>query len=119
WCPGQPDAAAPDEDYVEIASYPGWCVGSWNDQGATDLRTGIIERPFDPSTSRILTVGSPGGYATLQAAIDAAFPGDIIDGFQAGDAEVFLTKSLMLRNGRFDLGQVNHRLLRITGTSGI
>src|SRR5690606_28205193 len=53
------------------------------------------------------------------AAIDAAFPGDIIDGFQAGDAEVFLTKSLTLRNGMFDLGQVNHRLLRITGTPGI
>lgn len=84
WCTGEPSGSPADEDFVHIAEYPGWCSGGWNDQQATDLFAGIVERrpyvwknsPSDP-------------VHTLREAYELAQEGDIIDagayGYYPGD----------------------------------
>ena len=67
--------AVVDTDPVAGGNQPGWQVVASGGQG-TDIVTGV-EKVTDGSGQSFLLVGS-GGYATIQAAVDAAVNGDTI-----------------------------------------
>ena len=67
--------AVVDTDPVAGGNQPGWQVVASGGQG-TDILTGV-EKVTDGSGHSFLLVGS-GGYATIQAAVDAAVNGDTI-----------------------------------------
>ena len=67
--------AVADGDPTTAGSQPGWQVSAGGAEG-TDLLTGV-EKITDGAGHHFLLVGS-GGYATIQAAIDAAASGDTI-----------------------------------------
>ena len=67
--------AVVDTDPVAGGNQPGWQVVASGGQG-TDIVTGV-EKVTDGTGQSFLLVGS-GGYATIQAAVDAAVNGDTI-----------------------------------------
>ena len=67
--------AVVDTDPVAGGNQPGWQVVASGGQG-TDILTGV-EKVTDGTGQSFLLVGS-GGYATIQAAVDAAVNGDTI-----------------------------------------
>ena len=67
--------AVVDTDPVAGGNQPGWQVVASGGQG-TDILTGV-EKVTDGTGHSFLLVGS-GGYATIQAAVDAAVNGDTI-----------------------------------------
>ena len=64
-----------DGDPTTVGNQPGWQVSAGGAEG-TDLLTGV-ERITDGAGHNFLFVGH-GGYATIQAAVDAAVNGDTI-----------------------------------------